>query len=140
TDKIGKAGSAVTVTWADGSGTTYDGNAHSATAGWASTGADGANAAGLTVFYVGINGTSYTATTTPPTDAGQYRASASFAGDATIDVTPYSVTYDGASHSATGSATGVKSETLAGLDLAGTTHTAAGSYTDTWTFTDTTGN
>src|SRR5439155_1166136 len=52
-------------------------------------------------------------------------------------VTPYSVTYDGLSHTATGTATGVLAEDLsAGLDLSATTHTAAGSYlTDAWTFT-----
>ena len=60
--------------------------------------------------------------------------------DATISVTPYDVTYDGDAHTATGSATGVKSEVLAGLVLTGTTHTDAGTYTDTWTFTDVTGN
>src|SRR5207244_3309244 len=43
-------------------------------------------------------------------------------------------------HTATGSATGVKGESLAGLDLLGTTHTHAGTTTDTWTFTDATGN
>jgi hypothetical protein len=31
-------------------------------------------------------------------------------------------------------------ESLAGLDLSGTTHTNAGSYSDSWTFTDVTGN
>ena len=56
-------------------------------------------------------------------------------------VTPYDVTYDGLSHTATGTATGVEGETLAGLDLSGTTHTDAGDYTgDAWTFTDVTGN
>jgi hypothetical protein len=39
-----------------------------------------------------------------------------------------------------GSATGVNSESLAGLDLTGTTHTNAGHYSDSWTFTDVTGN
>jgi len=39
-------------------------------------------------------------------------------------------------HTAAGTATGVKSEALAGLDLSGTTHTNAGTTTDTWTFTD----
>jgi hypothetical protein len=34
----------------------------------------------------------------------------------------------------------VKGESLAGLSFSGTTHTNAGSYTDTWTFTDVTGN
>ncbi|MGE4357345.1 MAG: MBG domain-containing protein [Candidatus Omnitrophota bacterium] len=60
--------------------------------------------------------------------------------DAIILVTPYNVVYDGTAHTATGSATGVLGETLTGLDLSGTTHTNAGSYTDTWTFTDVTGN
>src|SRR5207245_7335647 len=46
--------------------------------------------------------------------------------DATIGVTPYCVTYDGNAHTATGTATGVKGESLAGLDLSGTTHTNAG--------------
>jgi len=58
----------------------------------------------------------------------------------TCSVTGYSVTYDGSSHTATGSCTGVHGETLSGLDLSGTTHTNAGSYTDSWTFTDITGN
>jgi hypothetical protein len=60
--------------------------------------------------------------------------------DAVIDVTDYHVTYDGNSHTATGTAKGVLDEALSGLDLSGTTHTAAGSYPDTWTFTDVTGN
>src|SRR6185369_12330876 len=59
---------------------------------------------------------------------------------AAIVVTPYGVVYDGAAHTATGTAKGVKAEALAGLNLAGTTHTNAGSYSDTWTFTDVTGN
>jgi hypothetical protein len=48
--------------------------------------------------------------------------------------------YDTLPHTATGSATGVMSEALAGLNLSGTTHTNAGSYVDTWSFTDVTGN
>ena len=61
--------------------------------------------------------------------------------DAVINVTPYSVTYDGNSHTATGTATGVKGEPLAGLDLSGTTHTNAGDFpNDPWKFTDSTGN
>ena len=50
--------------------------------------------------------------------------------DATITVTPYSVTYNAVAHTATGTATGVLGESLAGLDLSGTTHTNAGNYTD----------
>src|SRR5260221_13746291 len=41
---------------------------------------------------------------------------------------------------ATGMAKGVLGESLVGLDLSGTAHTAAAPYTDTWTFADVTGN
>src|SRR5207244_4395488 len=56
--------------------------------------------------------------------------------DATIHVTAYSVTYDAAAHTATGTATGVAGVNLANLlNLSGTMHTNAGSYaTDPWTF------
>ena len=56
---------------------------------------------------------------------------------ATCTVTPYTVTYDGNAHTATGTCVGVKGESLtSGLTLSGTTHTAAGAYaTDAWTFT-----
>ena len=61
--------------------------------------------------------------------------------DPTIVVTGYSVTYDASPHTATGTATGAFGEDLsADLDLSATTHTAVGSYTDPWTFTDSTGN
>ena len=61
--------------------------------------------------------------------------------DASINVTPYTVTYDGNPHTATATATGAHGESLLNeLDLTGTAHTNAGNYTDTWTFTDTTGN
>ena len=60
---------------------------------------------------------------------------------ATISVTPYSVAYDGAAHTATGTATGIGSANLnAGFSLGGTTHTNAGTYSDTWTFQDAAGN
>jgi hypothetical protein len=56
--------------------------------------------------------------------------------NATITVTPYSVTYDGDPHTATGTAKGVGGVDLsANLNLTGTTHTFAGTYADTWTFT-----
>jgi hypothetical protein len=60
----------------------------------------------------------------------------------TVKVTPYSVTYDGKPHSATGTATGTGGVNLiADLNLTGTTHTNAGTYAnDAWTFTDPTGN
>jgi hypothetical protein len=61
--------------------------------------------------------------------------------DAVVVVTPYSVAYDGAAHTATGTAKGVLNENLSGLNLSGTTHTNPGDYqTDSWIFTDVTGN
>ena len=56
--------------------------------------------------------------------------------NANITVTPYSVTFDGFLHTATGLATGIGGVDLsAGLNLNGTTHTTAENYSDTWTFT-----
>ena len=61
--------------------------------------------------------------------------------DATVVVTPNTVTYDGASHTATvTSITGANGETgatVGTVGLSGTTHTlpAGSPYTDTWTFT-----
>jgi subtilisin family serine protease len=60
--------------------------------------------------------------------------------DAVIVVTPYDIAYDGNDHTATGTATGVNNDSLSGLDLSGTVHANAGSYSDSWTFTDVTGN
>jgi hypothetical protein len=92
------------------------------------------------------------------TNAGTASASASYPGDAnylgssgsaifTIDkanascsVTPYELTYDGGSHTASGTCVGVMNEKLSGLDLTTTSHTDAGVYTDSWSFTDVTGN
>jgi hypothetical protein len=60
---------------------------------------------------------------------------------AVITVTGYSVRFDNAPHTATGTAIGVLGEILGGLNLSGTTHTKKGVYlNDPWTFTDTTGN
>ena len=60
--------------------------------------------------------------------------------DATITVTGYNGVYDGGADRATGTARGVLGESLNGLDLSGTSHTDAGSYSDSWPFTDGTGN
>ena len=59
---------------------------------------------------------------------------------ASFVVNGYTVLADGNPHTATGAVTGIFGELLTGLDLSATTHTAPGSYSDTWTFTDTTGN
>jgi hypothetical protein len=208
---------------------TYDGSSHGGTA--TVTGVGGLSQS-LTVTYVGRNGTVYPSTTTAPTNAGDYTASASFSGDTnhggssdsrpftigkanatvtvngytgtyngaahgasgsangvgganlnaglslgatftnapggtaqwnfsggmnykdrsgnvaivinkanpTITVANYIVPFDGSSHSATGTAKGVVGETLAGLDLSGTTHTSVGTFADSWSFVDSTGN
>jgi hypothetical protein len=111
----------------------------------------------------GAGGLSLTPTPsfTNNTNAGTATASYTFAGDAnhsgsndtknfTIgkadavcsSIAGYSVTYNGSSHIATGTCQGVGTDgTLAGLSLAGTLHTAAGSYpTDPWSFVDISGN
>ena len=139
---VNKADATITVT---GYNVTYDGTAHTATGT-----ATGVNAESLTGLE--LSGTTHT-------NAGNYAGDAwTFTNinyndasgtvddniaraNATINVTPYSVTYDGSAHTATGTVTGVNAESLAGLDLSGTTHTNAGTYTgDAWTFTDATGN
>src|SRR6185369_17210806 len=62
--------------------------------------------------------------------------------NATVVVTPYTVTYDGQAHTATvTSITGVNGETgatVGTVDVSHTTHTPAGTYaTDSWSFTGT---
>jgi hypothetical protein len=59
---------------------------------------------------------------------------------AACTVTGYDVTYDGTTKTATGTCTGIGGGALTGLDLSKTAHTDAGTYSDAWTFTDTTGN
>src|SRR4029077_16344517 len=100
-----------------------------------------------------------TPTYTNNTNVGTAGASGSYAGDANhtgssnsgsfaiakvnpnVTVTPYSVAFDGKAHTATGTATGAGGVSLTGLTLSGTTHTNAATYgTDSWTFTDSTGN
>ncbi|HBI43132.1 MAG TPA: hypothetical protein DDY78_09800 [Planctomycetales bacterium] len=55
----------------------------------------------------------------------------------TVVVTPYSVTYDGGAHTATYTITGVNGETgsAVGVVTLSTTHTNAGTYSDSWSFT-----
>jgi hypothetical protein len=125
---------------------TYDGAEHTVTG--ACIGAQGETLSGLD-----LSGTTHTDAGEYPTDAwtftdvtGNYNNTNGTVhdsiakADATCTVTPYTVTYDGNPHTATGSCLGVKGESLSGLDLSGTTHTNAGNYTDGWTFTDVTGN
>jgi len=138
-DHLDKANASITVTPYH---TTYDCNSHMA-AGTA-TGVCNENLSNL-----------LTLTGTTHTNAGTYNGDPwSFAGNnnynatsgtvsdqidkanATINVTPYTVTYNCAAHTATGTATGVCNDDLSGLlNLSGTTHTNAGTYTgDLWSF------
>jgi hypothetical protein len=113
----------------------------------------------VTFSYSGTGTTTYGPSSTKPVSAGTYSVTATVAEDnnysaatsapygftiqkanPTIVVNAYTVTYNGNEHTSTGSATGVASENLAGLDLSATAHTNAGTYSDSWTFTDVTGN
>src|SRR5207249_3290538 len=147
-DSIAKANAAIVVVTPYS--VTYDGLAHSAT-GTATglAGADlsaGLNLSGSTHTHAGTyNGDVWTFTEASGNynnASGTVNDSISKANAATIVVTPYSVTYDGLAHTATGTATGLGGVNLsAGLNLSGTTHTNAGTYNgDTWTFTDPAGN
>lgn len=125
----------------------FDGNAHTATG--TCVGAKGETLSGLD-----LSGTNHT-------DPGNYTDTWTFTdlitgnyantsgpvsdsivkADATCNVTPYTVAFDGVAHTATGTCTGVRGVSLTGLDLSGTTHTDAGDYPgDTWTFNNTSGN
>src|SRR5207244_618974 len=104
---------------------------------------------------VSVCGATYNAATYPTGAAASFAGDLSFAGtsgssslivskaNATVVVTPYTVTYDGNSHTATvTSITGVCGETEATVgtvDVSGTTHimATASPYTDTWSFTGT---
>jgi hypothetical protein len=145
-DKINQASATINVTPYN---VTYDANAHTALG--TATGVGGVNlAADLT-----LSGTTHTSAGTYVADswsftdpAGNYASASATVTDkinqanATINVTPYTVTYDGTAHTATGTATGVGGVNLAAdLTLSGTTHTSAGTYAaDNWSFTDPAGN
>jgi hypothetical protein len=145
-DKINQANATINITPYT---VTYDATAHTATG--TATGVGSINlAADLT-----LSGTTHTSAGTYATDGwsftdpnGNYANASGTVSDkinqanATINVTPYTVTYDGNAHTATGTATGVGGINLAAdLTLSGTTHTSAGTYaTDGWSFTDPNGN
>src|SRR5439155_6941424 len=147
TINVGKATAVIAVTPYN---VTYDGNPHTATG--TATGVGGADLSpGLSLSATThTNAGSYASDAWTFTDnTGNYNNASGTASDSiakadatAIVVTPYSVTYDGNPHTATGTATGLGGADLsAGLNLSGTTHTNAGTYTsDAWTFTDPAGN
>ncbi len=84
---VNKADTTTTVTV---SNATYDGNPHGGSA--VVTGPAGLNQS-LTVTYTGRNSTVYGPSTTPPTNAGDYTASASYAGDSNYNASSDSKDY-----------------------------------------------
>jgi hypothetical protein len=149
TDTISKANATVVV---DPYSVTYDGNAHTATV-VSITGANGET--GATVGTVDVSNTSHTNAGTYAADYWFFTGTANYndignttitdqidKANASFTVTPYDVTYDGQSHTASVSTiTGVNGETgatVGTVDVSGTTHTNAGTYTgDPWSFTAT---
>jgi hypothetical protein len=139
-DIIDKATASITVTPYH---VTYDATAHTATG--TATGVGGVDlSAGLT-----LSGTTHTNAGDYPSDAWSFAGGTNYndasgtvhdiidKATASITVTPYSVTYDGNAHTATGTATGVGGVSLSGLDLSGTTHTNVGDYpSDAWSFSN----
>ena len=135
---------------------TYNCNAHTltATTGMATGVCSDDLGAGLnfsgTTHTSANNGVPYNDTWTFHDAAGNYNdASGNVTdqidkADPTISVMPYTVTYNCNAHTATGTATGCDGNLLSlgdTLDLSGTTHTNANDYaSDSWTFTDVTGN
>ncbi|THJ24991.1 MAG: Ig-like domain repeat protein, partial [Nitrospira sp. CG24E] len=83
---------------------------------------------------VGVDAGNYNLTSVATTTADIDKA------DAILDVIGFDGFYDGNQHGATGTATGVLGEPLAGLDLSGTFFSTVGIHLGAWTFTDVTGN
>jgi parallel beta-helix repeat protein len=143
TFNVGQATAIVSVTPYN---VTFDGNSHTATG--LATGINGANMNGDLVFTLTAhaNAGTYTVDGWSFTDpAGNYVSQSGTITDvinkatATLNVTPYNVSYDANPHTATATATGVGGASLPGADfnLTGTTHTLAGTYSsDNWNFAD----
>ena len=118
----------------------YDGNEHGA-----SGSCTGNGTLDLGETYTDVPG-GYASWTYTDNDTGELLDNGTVSieidpADADCKITSYDLTYDLNDHSATGSCTGVNGEDLSGgLDLNNTDHTGAGSYNDTWYYTDETGN
>src|SRR4029453_5550322 len=149
TDTINKANATVVVTPYT---VTYDGSAHTA----AITSITGVNGeTGATVGTVDVSNTSHTNAGSYSTDSWSFTGTTNYhniaattitdtinKANATVVVTPYTVTYDGSAHTAAiTSITGVNGETgapVGTVDVRNTSHTNPGSYnSDSWSFTGT---
>jgi MBG domain (YGX type)/Immunoglobulin domain/Galactose oxidase, central domain len=149
-DCIAKADAVVVVMPYTCPSTTYTGLAHTATV----TSISGVNGeTGATVGTVNVSGTTHTPAGTYNNDPWSFTGGANYndqngtvndciaKADATVVVTPYTVTYNGLAHTATYTISGVNGETgvtVGTVDVSNTTHTNAGTYnTDSWSFTGT---
>jgi hypothetical protein len=143
-----------TLAWAAPSAITYGTALSGSQLNASATGVTGATLPGV-FTYSPLSGTVPTAgsqtlsVSFAPTDTTDYNTPATATvqlqvnqANATINVTPYNVTYDGNAHTAMGTATGAGGVNLAAdLTLSGTTHTSAGTYAaDGWSFIDPAGN
>ena len=149
TDSIAKANATVVVT--PYTNVPYDGQSHMATVASITgvNGETGATVGTATLNTTHTNAGTYSSDSWSFTGAANYNDIASTTitdsiakANATVVVTPYSVTYDGNAHSATvAPITGVNGETgatVGTVDVSNTSHTNAGTYTtDSWSFTGT---
>jgi hypothetical protein len=123
---------------------TYDGNAHTATGTAKGVGGVSLPASDLTLNTTHTNAGTYTDSWTfsDPNYVSQSGTVTDtiLKANASINVVGYNTFYNATSHSATGTPYGLNGTVLPGLNLGGTIHTSVGTYADTWTFTDTTGN
>src|SRR5205085_10026280 len=123
-DSIAKANATCTVTPYS---VTYDSTAHTATGSCAGVGTDG------TLSGLDLSGTTHTNAGDYLSDAWSFPGGANYntasgtvhdsiaKANATCTVAPYSVTYDGNAHTASGGCAGAGSDgTLSGLNLSGT--------------------
>ena len=123
---------------------TYDGNFHTATG--VITGVNGVGLSGLTVSSAHTNSGTYTDGWVFSDTTGNYNNASGTITDtiakanANISVVGYNTFYNATPQTATGTAYGLNGTVLPCRNLSGTTHTAVGTYTDVWTFSDTTGN
>ncbi|SIT81180.1 MBG domain-containing protein [Pontibacter indicus] len=137
---INKAAAIVSV---EGKTVTYDGEEHGASG--SAKGVKGESLAGLDLGGTFTNAPGGTANWSFTDATGNYEDQSGTASivinkaAAIVSVEGKTVTYDGEEHGASGSAKGVKGESLAGLDLGGTFTNAPGG-TANWSFTDATGN
>jgi hypothetical protein len=128
-----------TVTVSDYTGV-YDGLAHGATV----VGAPGEDLSGSLIMTTHSNVGTYTENWTfanpnynPASGTNTITITKA---NATIVASGYNGVYDGAAHSATITATGVLGESLSGVVVNAAPHSNVGTYSDGWTFTDSTGN